>query len=545
MKVAVGQINPTVGDLPGNRHRILHAIAEAERRGADLVVFPELALVGYPPRDLLLRAGFLDEADREFGAVVEASREVAVVIGHTLRAGTRPANLADPSSLAFGGDRLLHNAAFLLAGGGVVGYQAKHRLPSFDVFEEERYFAPGSEVNVLSLGGVRLGLSVCEDFWYDEGVLAAQADAGVNLLVNISASPYFRGKPGIRRRLAQGWAERAGAPFVYANLVGGQDELLFDGGSFALRPDGAFLLAAPPFAEGVYLFDSAAPPVAPPPEDGVATVKDGLVTGIRDYLNKNEIQGAVIGISGGADSAVVATLACQALGAERVLGTFFPGPFTAAESEEEARSLARALGIRLVEIRIDAVLSSLTERLSPHVPVEGVVSENLQARIRGVLWMALANALGYVVLACGNKTELATGYTTLYGDTVGALAPIGDLTKAEVYELARFLNETSPRPVIPAGTLARAPSAELRPDQRDEDDLPPYAILDPLVRALVVENQPWEEVARRFGEKVAREVVRRLYQAEHKRRQSPLVLKVSPKAFGMGRRFPVTQRFTR
>lgn len=543
MKIAVGQINPTVGDLPGNRDRILHLIAEAKRRGADLVVFPELALLGYPPRDLLLRAGFLDAADEAFTAIVDASREVAVVIGHVLRAGTRQANTADPSSQAFGGDQLLHNAAFLLAEGTIVGYQAKHRLPSFDVFEEERYFAPGSEVSVLPCAGLRLGLSVCEDFWYEGGVLADQAAAGVDLLINVSASPYFRGKPTLRHRLGCRWAQRAGAPLVYANLVGGQDELVFDGGSFAARPDGAFLLAAPRFTEGLYLFDTAGRPAPPPVAEGMESVLQALAMGIRDYVDKNGIRGVVIGISGGVDSAVVAALACQALGPDRVLGTFFPGPFTATESEEEARALADALGIKLVEIRIDPIVASVTDSLSPHIRVEGVVAENLQARVRGVLWMALANALGYVVLACGNKSEIATGYNTLYGDTVGALAPIGDLVKGEVYALARLVNARSPHPVIPEGTLLRPPSAELRPNQRDEEDLPPYAVLDPLVAALVVENRPLGELTQTWGEDVVHDVVRRLHRAEHKRNQFPLVIKVSPKAFGIGRRFPLTHRF--
>ncbi len=543
MKIAVGQINPTVGDLPGNRDSILRSIAEARQRGADLVVFPEHALLGYPPRDLLLQTGFLDAADREFAAIVDASRDIGVVIGHVARAGTRPANMADPSAAAFGGDRLLYNAAFLLADGGIVGYQAKHRLPSFDVFEEERYFVPGTEVTVLDWQGLHLGLSVCEDFWYEGGVLGAQAAAGVDLLVNVSASPYFRGKPALRYGLARGWAERAGAPFVYANLAGGQDELVFDGGSFAVRPDGAFLLSAPRFTEGLYTFDTAGAPVEPPDEDDLAVVQQALVTGIRDYVNKNGIPGVIIGISGGVDSAVAAVLACQALGPERVLGTFFPSQYTAAESEQEAYQLAQALGIRLVQIPIGPILPSFTEALSSHIPVAGVTSENLQARIRGVLWMALANATGYVVLSCGNKSELATGYTTLYGDTVGALAPIGDLVKAEVYELARLMNEQAPGPLIPERTLVRPPSAELRPNQRDEEDLPPYQVLDPLVLSLVVENRSWKELVRSFGEAAVQDVTRRLRSSEYKRKQYPVVIKVSPKAFGMGRRFPITHRF--
>lgn len=543
MRLALGQINPTVGDLPGNRAKILQAIAAAREQSADLIVFPELSLVGYPPRDLLLRTGFLDAADREFAAIVAASEDIAIVIGHVLQAGTKPANTADPSATAFGGDALLHNAAFLLARGGIVGHQAKHRLPSFDVFEEERYFAPGTEVAVLEWQGLRLGLSVCEDFWYEQGVLAAQAAAGVDLLVNISASPYFQGKPALRYALARKWAQRSGAPFIYANLVGGQDELVFDGGSFAVRPDGAFLLSAPRFREGLYVVDTAGVPSEPPSADGMEAVHAALVTGIRDYLHKNGIEGAIVGISGGVDSAVVAALACEALGPHRVLGTFFPGPYTALESGEEANKLAEALGMRLIEVVIDPTVASLTAALSPHIPVAGVVAENLQARIRGILWMALANATGYVVLACGNKSEIATGYTTLYGDTVGALAPIGDLVKGEVYALARFINERAGRPIIPEGTLTRSPSAELRPEQRDEEDLPPYPVLDPLVRALVVENRSWDELTRSFGEEVVRDIASRLRTSEYKRRQSPLILKLSPKAFGMGRRFPVTHRF--
>ncbi len=543
MKIALGQINPTVGDLAGNRERIVHAIAEASRQGAELVIFPELALLGYPPRDLLLQAGFLDAADREFAAIVKASSDIAVVIGHVARGGTKAANVADPSAVAFGGDALLHNAVFLLAEGAVIGHQVKHRLPSFDVFEEERYFSPDTEITVLDWQGLRLGLSVCEDFWYEGGVLAAQAAAGVDLLVNVSASPYFRGKPVLRYDLARKWAERSSALFVYANLVGGQDELVFDGGSFALRPDGAFLLSSPRFTEGVCTFDTAGAPVEPPSNDGMGDIQDALIAGIRDYFDKNRIRGCIVGVSGGVDSAVVAALACKALGSDRVLGTFFPGPYTASESRDEVTQLANALRMRVVEIPIDTSFSALSEALAPHIAVEGLVAENLQARVRGVLWMALANALDYAVLACGNKSEIATGYNTLYGDTVGALAPIGDLVKAEVYALARLINEQGPVPIIPEGTLARPPSAELRPDQRDDEDLPPYNVLDPLVRALVVENRPSEELVRAFSPDSVQDVAHRLHRAEYKRKQLPLVIKVSPKSFGIGRRYPITHRF--
>jgi len=545
LKVGVAQLNPTVGDLSGNRVQILEFIRAAKEEGIGLLVLPELALLGYPPRDLLLRRGFLEAAEAEFRRIVAATEGIGVVLGHVAVGGKKEANRADPSATAFGRDSLLYNAVYLLAEGEVMGWQAKHRLPSFDVFEEERYFTPGERVEVLEWQGLRLGLSVCEDFWYQGGVIAAQAAAGVDLLINASASPYFRGKPPLRHRLAKGWAQLAGAPLVYANLVGGQDELVFDGGSFAVRPDGKFLLSAPRFQEGLFSFDLAAPPVPPPAGDGIAEVAEAIVLGIRDYVEKNSLPGVLIGVSGGVDSAVTAALACRALGPKRVFVAFLPGPYTSPESRDEALALAKALGIRLLEIPIDEAVDSLSQAISRHVPVEGVVAENLQARVRGLILMAISNATGHPVLCPGNKSEIAMGYNTLYGDTVGALAPIGDLLKTEVYELARYLNEAAGKEVIPRGTLVRPPSAELRPDQRDDQDLPPYEKLDPLLSALVVGNLPREELEERFGKELTAEVLARLHRSEYKRKQLPLVIKVSPKAFGMGRRWPITNRFFR
>ncbi len=545
MKVGIAQLNPIVGDLVGNRDLILGYIERARKEGIELIVFPELALLGYPPRDLLLRRGFLEAAEAEFRRIIAATEGIGVVLGHLTVGGEKEVNQADPSAIAFEGDSALYNSVYLLAEGGVVGWQTKHRLPSFDVFEEERYFTPGDRVEVLEWQGLRLGLSVCEDFWYQGGVIAAQAAAEVDLLINVSASPYFRGKPALRYRLAKGWSQLAGAPFVYANLVGGQDELVFDGGSFAVRPDGKFLLSAPRFQGGLFSFDLAGPPVPPPVEDGIAEVADAIVLSIRDYVEKNGLPGVLIGVSGGLDSAVTAALASRALGPKRVLAAFLPGPYTSAESEQEARALAAALGIRLLEIPIDEAVGSLSQALSRHVPVEGVVAENLQARVRGLILMTISNATGHLVLCPANKSETAVGYNTLYGDTVGALAPIGDLLKTEVYELAHYLNATAGKEVIPRGTLERPPSAELRPDQRDDQDLPPYEELDPLLSALVVENRPWSELVKRFGEKLTQEVTKRICRSEYKRKQLPLVIKVSPKAFGMGRRWPITNRFHR
>lgn len=542
MKLAIAQINPTVGDFPGNLRKIKNAVREAIQKHADLVVFPELALLGYPPRDLLLRRGLKEAAAEAFQTVVQESTKVPIVIGHVADAPAGPRNSSDPAALHWQPYRL-YNVVFLLHAGAILGYQAKARLPSFDVFEEERYFLPGERVEILHWQGLRLGLSVCEDLWYETGVVAAQANAGVDLLINVSASPYFLGKASIRYRLGKHWAEVANAPVVYANIVGGQDELVFDGRSFVVRPDGAFLLTCAAFQEGLFIADLARTPGEPPQEEGIEDIHQALVLGLRDYCAKNGIKKAVIGISGGVDSAVVAALAAAALGPKNVITTFLPGPYTADLSRIGAHAVAENLGVRLLEFSIEPTLEALKSTLSPAIPVEGVVAENLQARIRGVILMALANATGAIVLCPGNKAEIAMGYNTIYGDTVGALAPIGDLLKEDVYALARHINEEAGKPIIPEEVLTRPPSAELRPNQRDEDDIPPYSLLDPALRLFLEKNASYLELVEKFSEAMVQEVLRRFYRAEYKRRQLPIVLKVSPKAFGLGWRFPVTHGF--
>ncbi|MBC7222088.1 NAD+ synthase [Candidatus Bipolaricaulota bacterium] len=543
MRIAIGQINPKVGDFAGNLKKIREAVRKAREDNADLLVFPELALIGYPPRDLLLRRGFVEAADAAFQEVVKESEAMPMVIGHIASAPVIPGNEVDPSSFRWR-PHTLYNAAFLLAHGAILGFQAKKRLPSFDVFEEERYFLAGESAEILDFFGLKLGLSVCEDFWYTDGILSDQAKVGVDLLINVSASPFFRGKAKLRYELGKGWAAKANAPLIYVNLVGAQDELVFDGRSFAVRPDGQFLAVCPAFVEGVFLVDLGAPPVPPPKKEDIEDLYQALVLGIHDYFEKNGVRKAVVGLSGGVDSAVVAALAAAALGPTNVLAAFLPGPYTSPLSREGAKRVAENLGLALVELSIEPALEALKKTLAKTIEARGLVEENLQARIRGVILMALANALGALVLCPGNKAEISMGYNTLYGDTVGALAPIGDLLKEEVYALARHLNERAKRPLIPEEVLTRPPSAELRPNQRDEDDLPPYAILDPCLRALFEENAAFQELAEKFGEKTAEEVLRRLYRSEYKRRQLPIVLKVSPKAFGLGWRFPITHGFS-
>jgi len=541
MKIGIAQIDPKVGDLLGNLGLIREAVEWAQKERVDLLIFPELSLLGYPPRDLLLRRGFVEAAEKAFQEVIKESAKVPIIIGHIAKAKPQAKNEVDPSSSLWR-PYFLENAAFLLVDGAIASYQAKVRLPSFDVFEEERYFSPGEKVEISELSGLRLGLSVCEDFWYADSIVAKQSEADVDLLINVSASPYFRGKPTLRFSLGKEWAKKANAPLIYANLVGGQDELIFDGRSFCVRPDGAFLLASPAFVPGFFAFQLNGEPVAPPEEKGIEDVHRALVLGIRDYARKNGIEKAVIGISGGVDSAVVTVLAVEALGKENVIGVFLPGPYTALLSEEGAKALAENLGIKLLEISITPAFESLQKILAKEIPLGGVVAENLQARLRGLILMALANALGAIVLCPGNKAEIAMGYNTLYGDTVGALAPLGDLLKEDVYALAREINAAG-KTIIPEEVIRRPPSAELRPNQRDEDDLPPYAVLDPFLREFLEKNAPKEALEEKFGKELVREILSRFYRAEYKRRQLPLVLKVTPKAFGLGWRFPITHGF--
>jgi NAD+ synthase (glutamine-hydrolysing) len=548
MKLTIAQLNPTVGDFEGNLRRLAETLARAAGEAPDLVVFPELFLTGYPPRDLLERGWFRRRADRAVEEVLRISREyprTGILVGAPRPTGRETG-------------RGLYNSALLVADGRLLFAQHKSLLPTYDVFDEARYFDPAPSVEVVRFRDRVLGISVCEDAWNDPGPghgkpyssdpQALLAGKGATVLINISASPFSLGKEETRYRIFQGLARAHGIPVVFVNQVGGNDELVFDGRSMAFDALGNLTAALPSFREHELTIDMDHPHlVSHPhrPQDEAASLHGALVLGLRDYVRKCGFSRVVIGLSGGVDSAVVACLAAEAVGPANVLGVTMPGPYSSPGSVTDSQALARNLGIRLSEIPItpvyEAYLGALREHLGGAREVT-VTEENLQARIRGNSLMALSNESGYLVLSTGNKSELAVGYCTLYGDMSGGLAVISDVTKTLVYRLARYLNRNGT--VIPESILAKPPSAELRPGQVDEDSLPPYAVMDPVLHLYIDENRSPEEIIREGHDPgVVHRVVRMVDRNEYKRRQAAPGLKVTEKAFGMGRRMPIAARY--
>jgi len=510
--ISLAQINPTVGDFPGN----LALIREAAAGEDGLVVFPELCVCGYMPRDLLEEPSFLDASDGVVRALSKDRDLPPLLVGAPVRAE--------------GTGKPLVNAALLIRDGKVETV-AKRLLPTYDVFDERRYFRSGPPARPVEVAGVRLGVTICEDIWtgslYEDVPVADLVRAGADWIVNLSASPYEQGKPEYRRGLVRDHAGRHGVPMAICNLVGGNDQLIFDGNSFATGPFGETHLAHCRAEVG------AVDATGPAPDDDV---RAAIVLGIRDYFAKTGFSGAIVGMSGGVDSSLVASLAAEALGPERVLGIGMPGPFNAPMSLEDARTLAGTLGIRFEVLPIDGPFDAFREALGSREV--GVPEENLQARIRGAYLMARANRDGALVLVPSNKSEMALGYCTLYGDMVGALAPISDLYKGEVYHLARADR------AIPRRAIERPPSAELRPDQTDQDTLPPYEVLDPILVHHLEERLRADEIVERgFDRATVERVLRGVSTSEYKRQQAAPVLKVSRKAFDLGRRFPIVERF--
>ncbi len=534
LKIAVAQINCVVGDLAGNARRILDAAAQAKAADADLLLTPELALCGYPPEDLLLRPDFYRACARELQQLA-AVAPLPMVVGH-------------PE--AWAGRH--YNAATLLEGGTVCATYRKQRLPNSEVFDEERYFDTGDATGIIEVGGVRIGLAICEDVW-QPGAAEASRAAGAELLLTLNASPFHMHKLARRHEVLRERVAGIGIPVIYANLVGGQDELVFDGSSFALDAAGRVTHQLPAFEESIAIVEYAAGHLLPggvsPRLTLEAEVYEALKLGVRDYLGKNGFPGAIIGLSGGIDSALTLSLAVDALGSERVRAVMMPSPYTAPMSLDDSREMVRRLGVRYDEIGIEpamktyaAILEPLFAGLPPTVWAD-TTSENIQARIRGMILMALSNRTGAIVLTTGNKSEMAVGYATLYGDMAGGFAVIKDVFKTSVYRLAHYRNTLGA--VIPENIIARPPSAELKPDQTDQDTLPPYDVLDAIIEAYMEHDEsPREIVAAGYAEADVRRVVGMLKKTEYKRRQSPVGIRVSRRGFGKDWRYPITSRYS-
>ena len=566
LRIAACQLNLQVGDLGGNTEKIIAAYREAEASSADIAVFTELAVCGYPPEDLLLKSAFVEETQETLKSIAEEVGSCVAVIGFV--SGEEAA--ADPI-------RRTSNAAAICANGKILGVYQKRALPDYGVFDEERYFAPGiGEAPVYEIGGVKVGVTICEDIWLPQGVITDLAANGAQLILNLNASPYEIGKITTRQEVLEERIRESQIPIVYVNQVGGQDELIFDGGSMAMGVDKKIVARAPQFEETIMTFDIEPAPSQKhgsqvaieipvdqkeylPKKGEIATaisplhepleeIWHALCLATYDYLSKNRFSDVVIGLSGGIDSAIVAAIASDALGPEHVHTVALPSRFSSSHSIEDAALLAENLGCDHMVIPIEQAHAAFLDTLSGpfrDLP-EDTTEENLQARIRGTILMALSNKFSWLVLTTGNKSELAVGYSTLYGDTAGAFAVIKDLWKTQVYDLALWKNSTMDKELIPLSIIEKSPSAELRPDQRDEDSLPPYDVLDNLLREIIEKDKVVNQLIQEgYNPDMAMHITRLVDLAEYKRRQNPIGPKISPKAFGRDRRIPIINAYNR
>jgi NAD+ synthase (glutamine-hydrolysing) len=542
LKAALAQINPTVGDLSGNEAKILAAYRRGVEAGAEMVLCPELSTTGYPPRDLLLKKGFITRNLELLDRLAAATGKVGLMVGFVGRNQVRPG-------------REVTNSVALLQHGKIVATRAKTLLPTYDVFDEDRYFEPATENLPAEFGGGKIGLTICEDIWNDEDFWTERryqhnppvelAEAGAGILLNISASPWHLGKNKTRFEMLRSIAHKTRRPVVFCNQVGGNDELIFDGGSLVFNANGDLIAQGKWFEEDFIVVDTESRAALQPMELGAEeAIYKALTLGLRDYFHKCGFKSAVLGLSGGIDSAVTACIAVAALGKENVRGVSLPSHFSSQHSLDDARALARQLGIQYDVVPIQKSFETMKEQLQPVFAgkAEDTTEENLQARLRGVILMALSNKFGSLLLTTGNKSETAVGYCTLYGDMAGGLAVISDVPKTMIYRLAKWINRE--REVIPNSSITKPPSAELRPGQCDQDSLPPYEILDAILDLYVVQGKSTADiVAAGFEEATVRKVIRLIDLSEYKRRQAAPGLKVTTKAFGVGRRIPIAQRY--
>jgi NAD+ synthase (glutamine-hydrolysing) len=583
-RIAMVQMNPTVGDLDGNVRRIIGWLREAKKAKPDLIAFPELAITGYPPEDLLLKPQFVADNRRALNEVVRACRDCVAVVGYVGQGHVSELS-AEKAPVLPAGRHELYNAAAIIAGQRLAMSYAKCHLPNYGVFDESRYFHPGHRLPLVTINGTPVGVNICEDIWLPEGPTRGQAAAGAEVIVNINASPFHVGKSRSREEMLATRARDNRVIVTYTNTVGGQDELVFDGHSVVIDHTGEIIARAKGFEEDLLVVDLNVESVARarlgegrqprlsgkagvpidrlvlkeksrtqrtrlvPSLQGLANPLDevyrALTVGVRDYVTKNGFKHVVIGLSGGIDSALTAVIAVDALGAENVLGVFMPSPYTSGESREDTNELARRLGIELMTLPITPAFKSYLQTLKKTFEGTKVdeTEENLQARIRGNLLMAWSNKFGHLVLTTGNKSEMSVGYATLYGDMAGGFAVIKDVPKTMVYELSRRRNSIGSA-VIPKRILDRAPTAELRPDQKDEDSLPPYSILDPILKAYVEEDRSVEEmVGMGFDRKTVLRVVGMVDRSEYKRRQAPVGIKITHRGLGKDRRMPITNKY--
>jgi len=534
IRIGLAQINSTVGDFSGNTKKIIQSIDQAKSLGVNLLTFPELVITGYPPEDLLLKPQFIKQNRESLNKIMEHSSGIVVVVGFVDSDGD------------------IYNAAAVLYDKKLVGVYHKFYLPNYGVFDENRYFQAGRECPVFIIYGIGMGVTICEDMWYEAGPAITQAYAGASVLINISASPYHARKGLVRESMLSARASDSIAIVVHNNLVGGQDEFVFDGNSLIVNEKGEVIARGKQFEEDFVVADLDVESVFhsrlhdPRRRKETPWVRVALVLGTRDYVYKNGFKKVVIGLSGGIDSSLVAAIAVDALGAENVNGISMPSRYSSPESISDAEALARNLGIEFKVIPIEKIFSSFLETLTePFKDAQpNITEENIQARIRGNILFALSNKFGWLVLACSNKSETATGYTTLYGDMAGGFIPLKDVPKTMVVELARYKNRQAGKELIPSSILTKAPSAELRPDQKDIDTLPPYDILDPVLKAYVEDDLAIDQIANMgFDRDIVTKVARMVDRSEYKRRQAAPGIKITPRNFGRDRRLPITNQF--